>query len=97
MAQRCKRQDWIISISSTEENMISMYYKVSMRLCKNVIVSDVKKILTQLVKQARDNNDDRFVAGSTTMAGVCEIRENNNGCIGLFGNQYFLFRSQCSF
>ena len=81
MTQRCKRQDWIISISSPEED------RVRMRLCKNVIISDVKKILTQLVKQERNNNDDRFVAGSTTMAGVCEIRENSNGFIGLFVNR----------
>lgn len=81
MAQKSKRQDWIISISSTEKS------RTSMRLCKNVIISDVKKILTQLVKQERDNNDDRFVSGSTTTAGISEIRENSNGLIGLFGNR----------
>lgn len=59
MAQKSKRQDWIIGIACAEND------GVCMRLCKNMTMTEIKKILVQLVKQDKDNDKDRFEYGST--------------------------------
>ena len=66
MAQKNKRQDWIIGIACAEND------GVCMRLCKNMTMTEVKKILVQLVKQDKSNDKDRFEYGSTKIGLVEE-------------------------
>jgi len=66
MAQKSKRQDWIIGIACAEND------GVCMRLCKNMTMAEVKKILAQLVRQDKNNDKDSFEHGSTAIKDIEE-------------------------
>jgi uncharacterized Fe-S cluster-containing protein len=86
MAQKSKRQDWVIGIACAENDGVCMY------LCKNMTMTEVKKILVQLVKQDKNNDADKFEYGSTNIKDIVETyaRINNERCLyGLEANACF--------
>ena len=66
MAQKSKRQDWIIGIACAEND------GVCMRLCKNMTTTEIKKLLVHLVKQDKNNDIDSFEYGSTNIKDIEE-------------------------
>lgn len=66
MAHKNKRQDWIIGIACAEND------GVCMRLCKNMTMAEVKKILAQLVRQDKNNDAQRFEYGSIAIKDIEE-------------------------
>lgn len=66
MAQKNKRQDWIIGIACTEND------GVFMRLCKNMTTTEVKKLLVHLVKQDKNNDIDDFDYGTINIKDIEE-------------------------
>ena len=66
MAQKSKRQDWIIGIACAEND------GVCMRLCKNMTTTEIKKLLVHLVKQDKNNDMDSFEYGSTNIKDIEE-------------------------
>ena len=66
MAQKNKRQDWIIGIACAEND------GVCMRLCKNMTMTEVKKLLAKLVREDKKNDKDMFGCGTTNMKDIEE-------------------------
>ena len=77
MAQKSKRQNWIIGIACAEND------GVCMRLCKNMTMTEVKKILAKLVRQDKGNDKESFEYGSTNIKNVEEtyFRIKDNICL----------------
>ena len=77
MAQKSKRQDWIIGIACAEND------GVCMRLCKNMTMTEVKKLLAHLVRQDKNNDIDDFDCGTTNIKDIEEtyVRINNERCL----------------
>jgi hypothetical protein len=71
--KKSKRQDWIIGIACAEND------GVCMRLCKNMTMTEIKKILAKLVKQDKNNDIDDFNYGTTNIKDIEEtyVRINN--------------------
>ena len=72
MAQKSKRQDWVIGIACAVND------GVCMRLCKNMTTAEVKKILAKLVRQDKNNDKESFEYGSTNAKNIEETYVRTN-------------------
>lgn len=60
------REDWIIGIACAENDGVCMH------LCKNMTMTEVKKMLAQLVRQDKSNDKKSFKYGSTNIKDIVE-------------------------